>query len=137
MLVVLMKFSYKKVGKTILRPIISVDVSFKHLAISYEVLVDSGADFCIFHNDIADVLEIDLEKGRKDTITGVTGVKQEVSIHPVTLVIGGWKYETEAAFCELGNLAHGVVGQKGFFEFFAVKFDYQKEEIEITQKPKK
>lgn len=32
---------------------------------------------------------------------------------------------------EMGQYAYGVVGQKGFFDIFVVKFDLIKEEIEL------
>jgi len=43
-----MKFSYKKIASGIIRPIIPIEVFHKDTAVPYEVLVDSGADFCVF-----------------------------------------------------------------------------------------
>ena len=34
----------------------------------------------------------------------------------------------------IARLGYGVVGQKGFFEIFVVKFDLLKEEIELKQR---
>jgi len=53
----------------------------------------------------------------------------------VTLVIGGWKYPTIVGFSdEISDDSYGILGQRGFFDIFSVKFDYQKEEIELKQK---
>jgi len=43
-----MKFRYKKYGPSILRPIIPIEIVYKDKSVPYEVLIDSGADFCIF-----------------------------------------------------------------------------------------
>lgn len=43
-----MKFRYKKYGPGILRPIIPIEIIYQNRSVGYEVLVDSGADFCIF-----------------------------------------------------------------------------------------
>jgi len=40
-----MKFRYKKYGSGILRPVIPIEIIYKDIAVPYEVLVDSGADY--------------------------------------------------------------------------------------------
>ena len=53
-------------------------------------------------------------------------------VYPVAIRVGGWSYKIEAGFSQdMGPYAHGIVGQVGFFDQFTVKFDYQKEEVEI------
>lgn len=43
-----MIFKYKKIASSIIRPIIPVELRYKNARIRHEVLVDSGADSCIF-----------------------------------------------------------------------------------------
>jgi hypothetical protein len=44
----------------------------------------------------------------------------------------GWDYETIVGFSyEIAKFGFGILGQKGFFDIFVVKFDLSKEEIEI------
>jgi hypothetical protein len=46
--------------------------------------------------------------------------------------VGGWDYNIKAAFLrKIGPYGYGVVGQRGFFDNFIVKFDLLKEEIEL------
>ncbi len=130
-----MKFKYKKIYKGIIRPIIPIELEFKGERIFYEVLVDSGADNCIFDTQIGDLIGIDLESGLKSEVGGINGKPEPYFIHPVTIHVGGWKYDIYCGFKkDFPKFGYGVVGQKGFFEYFAVKFDYQKEEIEIVPK---
>lgn len=101
----------------------------------YEALIDSGADYCIFHWEVAEYLGLPSGKGEKIKLAGISGERMEVTLHKVEIAIESEKYEAKIGFSrELAPFAYGVLGQKGFFEFFIVKFVYQKEEIEITPK---
>lgn len=132
-----MRFKYKRYGPGILRPVIPVELVYRDRAVSFEVLVDSGADFCIFHGQLAEVLGINMSKGREEQVYGITGIEETYYVHPVTLVVGGWKYQIEAGFLpEMTPKAFGVVGQKGFFDLFIVKFDLLKEEVELKERKK-
>jgi hypothetical protein len=128
-----MKFRYKKYGH-ILRPVIPIKVTNGNRTIEYEVLVDSGADICFFDAGIGDLLDLDITKGKPNTVRGVGGKTSVYYSHPVTIEVGGWPHNIEAGFMPdvAGNIIpYGIVGQKGFFEKFVVKFDMLKEEIEL------
>ena len=64
-----MKFRYKKYGQAtsypVIRPVITVEIKYKDNAVKYEVLVDSGADFCIFDEQIGKLLGINIKRGIK------------------------------------------------------------------------
>jgi len=136
-----MKFRYKNygysgtTGRPVLRPVIPVEVRYNNNSVRYEVLVDSGADFCIFDEQIGRLLGIDINSGRKGKVFGITGKEGEDHyIHPVVVNIGGWDYKINAAFKKLSNVFYGVVGQVGFFNKFIVKFDLLKGEIELKER---
>jgi len=132
-----MKFRYKKYGQGILRPVIPVEIAHQDRSVPYEVLVDSGADFCIFDSQIGELLGIDITKGEKGEIWGITGAGETYYIHLVTLKVGGWDYDVKVGFLpNIAHLGYGVVGQKGFFDIFTVKFDLIKEEIELNPRQK-
>lgn len=133
-----MKFKYKNYGSGVLRPVIPVEIINKGIVLPYEVLVDSGADSCIFDAQIAEILGIDVFAGQKKTVWGITGVGADYYAHRLTVKVGGWSYEIEVGFlADIARLGYGVVGQKGFFDIFVVKFDLQKEEIELLERKKK
>lgn len=130
-----MKFKYKSYGSGILRPVIPVDVQYENRTIPYEVLVDSGADFCIFNAQIGELLGINILEGEKQLVGGITGALEPYYIHEVILKIGGWPYKINVGFLpDIARLGYGVVGQKGFFDIFTVKFDLLKEEIELKER---
>jgi len=127
-----MKFKYKRYGPEVLRPVIPIEIIYQGRSVSYEVLVDSGADFCIFDSQIGELLGIDIQSGEKKNVVGITGMFEPYYIHSVEINVGGWSYPVQVGFLtNIAQLGYGVVGQKGFFDLFVVKFDYAKEEIEL------
>jgi hypothetical protein len=140
-----MKFDYSKIklaersnffGNSILKPIIDIRIAAGDKSLQYNALVDSGADFSIFHSGVGQALGIDIESGEKLNFGGVQKANAAAAyLHKVTLVIGGWKYPTIVGFSdEISDDSYGILGQRGFFDIFSVKFDYQKEKIELKQK---
>jgi len=132
-----MKFKYKKYGPSVLRPVILIEIEYKGISVPYEVLVDSGADANIFDAQIGEILKIDIESGERKEVSGITGVSQSYYVHPVKINVGGWQYKAKVGFLpNIAHLGHGVVGQKGFFDIFVVKFDLVKEIIELHERKK-
>jgi hypothetical protein len=135
-----MKFQYKKIGKNrldevIIRPIIPIILKNGSKEVQYHVLVDSGADICIMDAEIAELIGLKLATGKKSSFAGATGKLENCYSHVVEIEVGGWPYKTEIAFAEgLSKSGYGIVGQRGFFEFFKVVFDYTANEIEIKPK---
>ncbi|MBI5793502.1 hypothetical protein HZA87_00215 [Candidatus Uhrbacteria bacterium] len=101
----------------------------------YEVLVDSGADVCMFDAEIGDALGIPFFDGREGEVVGVTGAMKPYYIHPITITVGSRSFEIEAGFLSnVSRFGYGVVGQRGFFEQFVVSFDFLKEEILVMER---
>lgn len=114
-----MKFGYKKYGQ-VLRPVIPISLEYKDKRIRYEVLVDSGADMCLFHAEVAEALGIDLKKCKTNIVTGVGGKSSQYFLSNLGMEVGGWKYEIEAGFLpDIGGRSapYGIVGQKSFLNF--------------------
>lgn len=134
-----MKFQYKKFrtidGKIIYKPVIPIELVYQNTEYKYEALIDSGADFCIFHSDIGRVLGIPVEKGEVETFGGIGGLPMKSFAHPIKIRIGGHELRTQARFSpEIAPFGFGVLGQIGLFDKFVVKFDYQKKSIELVPK---
>jgi len=129
-----MKFDYKRYSPSIVRPVIEIKLKSNSNILRYEVLVDSGADFCIFSSEAGEALGLNIKKGKMREVFGVGGKVSLYYLHKVNIEVGGWMYEIEAGFMPdvAGKIMrYGLVGQKGFFENFIVKFDLLKEEIDL------
>lgn len=139
-----MKFPYKKIPilldpktrriGTTHRPIIPVEIAYKGESRRYEALIDSGADHCIFHAEIAELLNIRLEDGKKYVFGGIGGSGLVGYIHPATLTIGGHSFDTEVVFSfDISQSGYGILGQTGFFDHFRIRFIYAKKLVEVTR----
>lgn len=128
-----MKFKYKRYG-SILRPVMEISIKNGGQSVRYEVLIDSGADLCLFDASLAEAIGIDVERGKPQEIFGVGGKVSIYYLHKAVIEVGGWPFEIEAGFMpEVGGrfIPYGLAGQRGFFDKFIVKFDLLKEEIEL------
>lgn len=142
-----MKFPYKRVpieprspylGISVLRPIIPILITYVNKPIKYDVLIDSGADFCILPAEIGEYISINVKTGKKELFGGIQeqkGIRLVAYMHEVTLNVGGYDYKTTIGFSyDIAKIGCGILGQKGFFNLFKVQFDYRKEEIELKEK---
>lgn len=141
-----MKFTYRKLalperseyfGTQILKPIIPIGIRAGKEELQYAALIDSGADFCIFDAAIGEYLGLDVHSGICEPFGGIQKAGSAVAyLHDVVIQVGGWDYTTTVGFSyEIASHGFGILDQRGFFEHFAVAFDFKKEEIEL--KPKK
>ncbi len=63
-------FEYKKIGN-FWRPIIPVTLKHNKKELKYVALLDSGADFNIFHSEITEILDVNLTKLKKSSFGGI------------------------------------------------------------------
>ena len=128
-----MKFRYKEIAPEFTRPIIPLEVineKDRSQSIKYEVLVDSGADLNIFDAEIGEAIGIDIKSGIKQTVTGITsGPPEPYYLHKVIIKLPDFQYSTMVGFKENMQNSYGVVGQRGFFDVFIVRFDFIGREV--------
>ena len=141
-----MKFPYFKFplpqrsdffGTSILKPIIPVEIVAGATSVRYAALIDSGADFCIFDGEIGETLDLDVRGGQRIIFGGIqaAGGFAEAFVHSLMLKVGGWEYKTAVSFSyDIAKHGYGILGQKGFFDIFVVKFDLAKEELELKER---
>lgn len=99
-----MIFHYEEITSEIKRPIIPIFLKSKTIFIFYHAIIDSGADYCIFSLDIAQILELRLSS--KDKVI----------------------------FAEIADFGHGILGQKGFFDHFDVSLSYKDQSINLISR---
>ena len=76
------------------------------------------------------ILNIDSKNLKSIHFTGVDGEIIKGVIANIKLSLGDFEFITYVVFAEISGTV-GILGQYGFFDKFVVKFDLQKEEIEI------
>jgi len=75
-----MKFRYQKIPakeseafperKFILRPVIPIILEQASKKVGYRVLIDSGADYNIFHAAVGEILGLDIRLGKRKSLEG-------------------------------------------------------------------
>lgn len=125
-----MTFPYREITPHIKRPIIRVILKSKDTFVIYPVIIDSGADYCIFSIELAQVLGIELSKS-KISFMGVGKERVQGFWGEVEIRVGEVSYKLKAIFAEISEFGHGILGQKGFFDHFDVNLSYKKQIIEI------
>ena len=131
-------YNYKRFGR-FLKPVIYVNLHYRHNTRACLALVDSGADNCIFHAEIGELLGIDVESGPHRTIGGIAsdGSSKPKLIngymHKIGINIKGETRNIEALFSpDIADHGFAVLGQLGFFDKFeSIKFNYKKHKIII------
>lgn len=119
------------------RPVIPIEIRYNGKSVKYLALIDSGADFCIFHAEIGEYLGINIKAGKKLDYYGIIGDKKEAFFHDVSIIVGGNEKKCYCGFSyeiDKNKMPYGILGQKGFFNLFKVSMDYEKEQIELKPK---
>ncbi len=132
-----MKFSYSQYGEE-LRPVVPLLVCNPKTReeFGYTALVDSGAEVCLFNFEVAEALGL-TPKDANDTLSvGIGGKNVECSAYTINFNIAGWSHTTEVYILSKKDdrkIPYGLVGQKGFFQFFKITFDRARETFEIQK----
>lgn len=133
-----MKFQYYKIPiadpkrKWIARPMIPIILSGPRGTLLVDALIDSGADRCIFHVDIGKRLGLDLDKSPSEYFTGIEAGRLSSKIHDVSLQIIGMSdsIKVSAGFIDSPGVS-AILGQDGFFDAFQIKFERDRNTVEI------
>lgn len=125
------------------RPMIDIHLWNTDLTqrVRYYALLDTGADYNLFHADLAELIGIrDVRNDKEQELFGIEGEGIKSYFHDIIIEAGGWKFKSYSGFTNfegkrtLDKMPYGILGQVGFFEYFKVTFDYEKQEMEIKEK---
>ena len=134
-----MKFPYLKTPradlrkKWISRPIIPVTLFGPKGSINVDALIDSGADRRLFNAQIGREIGLEIEKGERETFSGIESGEIVAYLHKIKLQIIGIEkiVELEAGFTDAPGV-FAILGEDGFFDAFKIKFEKDHDIIEIT-----
>lgn len=104
-------------------------------SLRYMALVDSGADFCIFHADIGEELGVEIERGIEYEFSGIQqALPSKAYFHKIKLKIDRHRYSTRVGFSDdIGESSFGILGHQGFFDEFDVGFSLKEKVIHIEK----
>lgn len=133
-----LKFSYIKYLVTpptvkpaqyVYRPVIPVKLSLDKNEVTFDGLVDSGADESTFPAWIAKTLGHDVYRGKKKIFSGIGGSVLAYQ-HKTRLILSGIEFVADVYYShEWDDMPFGLLGQASFFSHFAVNFNYKEKFI--------
>ena len=117
------------------RPVIPIQLIRGEKRVKHLALIDSGADVCIFHAEIGEIIGITVESGKLLHFRGITGEQLTAYFHDIKIEVGGYEFDCYAGFSrDLSNMPYGIMRQLGFFSLFNVLLDYNKGRVELKLK---
>ena len=119
--------------RELLRPVVQIDLVNKNGdSFGYDVLIDSGADYCLFHASIGQQLGLDIKKGKALGFYGTSGRMQTAYFHEITFSLQGKSITTLVGFSSgIESMSVGLLGEYGFFDRFVITFQLEKKIISI------
>ena len=113
-------------------PIVSVRLACKGKDQRVWAIIDSGADISVFNSDIAGLLGLVPNAGSLCHLSGLGGGSIQAWLHPVELTLGEFpSVPINVAFTDTDTPDVSILGQKGFFDNFQIRFQRYKNQIEI------
>ena len=94
--------------------------------------LDTGSTFCIFQRNFADILGLNLERGRRQQIGTATGSFLTYG-HEVTLATCGLEWQAVVYFAESENFYLNVVGRIGFLDRLKIALVEYEQELYLSR----
>ena len=113
-------------------PVISTHLRNKNNELDLEVLVDSGASFSTFREEVAELLGINIEEGEKRQSIGISG-KIEVYLHQIDMKVFDSWFTCTVAFSRELTSSFNLLGREGFFDRHLISFNQKEKKTIITE----
>lgn len=121
----------QKPAKYVYRPVIPIKLFLDNRVITFDSLVDSGADECTFPAWIAKTLGHNVYKGKQKIFSGIGG-SVLAYLHKTHLILNEIELVVDVYYShEWDDMPFGLLGQAGFFSHFEVCFNYREKEISL------
>lgn len=118
-----------------IRPVIPITLINGDDKISCLAIIDSGADLCIFHAEMGEQIRIDIESGKLQNFTGISGQQKTAYFHDIKIEVGGHEFDCFVGFSrDISDMPYEMLGQVGFFSLFNVTLDFCRKKIELGWK---
>ena len=125
---------HAKKAQYVCRPVVPVTLSFRSRMITFDALVDSGADECTFPAWIAKTLGRDLHEGRQRIFSGIGG-SVLAYLHRTRLNLKGTEFVVNVYYShDWDDMPFGLLGQAAFFSRFDIAFSYADKSIRFRQR---
>ncbi len=127
-----MNFPYLRLAPNVYAPIVPLEIWNHGRWIGQEGYVDSGATLSIFGEEVARLLGIRIEKGKRLSVRVGDGKEIPVYEHHLRVRFAGIIFNTPIGFSRQLGVGFNLIGRKGFFEKFRVCFNDRDKVVQTT-----
>ena len=129
----MIKFPYIQFrGKLV--PVVPIKFKAGEEWVELKAYVDSGASYSIFHSSIVEILNLELEKGRKAYVTVGDGSQIIVYLHKIIVRIAELEFDATIGFSRHLGIGFNIIGRLDIFDRFRVCFDESEKVVEFHPK---
>lgn len=124
-------FPYAKHGD-VYRPVIPIKLFSQKRVVSFDALVDSGADQTTLPGAIAKALGFNVAAGKKRIFSGIGG-SVLTHLHRTNIEVAGIRFSLDVFYShQWDDMPFGLLGQNGFFSRFdGITFDYKRKTLTL------
>lgn len=116
-----------------LGPVVPIRLKGTDRWIPLFAFVDSGADYSVFHSDIALLLGFNLTSGKKKMVTVGDGDDMTVFLHTIDVGFADYYFKAKIAFSAGLGAGFNLIGRKTFFEKFQICFNDKNKILRATK----
>ena len=123
-------FPYKTDARGNAFPVIPLTLQFRDKKKDFFALIDSGATVSIFRAEVADVLGIEIEKGKQLYLGGVGGHIKGY-LHRLKIEAAGKKFNCPVVFSREYLVSFNLLGRQEFFKRFKIIFEEKRNRLKL------
>jgi hypothetical protein len=127
---------YKRDTELVRLPILSIQIACNHNKETIWALIDSGAEISVFNSEIAGLLNIEIRSGKQFNLGGIVDNRGlHAWLHQVSMTVGDLgSISTMVAFTDSESPGLSLLGQKGFFDNYQIRFKRFQNVFEVWPK---
>ncbi len=99
----------------------------------FTAYLDSGATYSVFHSREAEIIEVDVKRGRWTTLTVGDGHEIPVYLHKLPAIFLNREFEATIGFTDKLKIGFNILGRRDFFEKFTICFNDSEATITIHE----
>ena len=127
---------YKRDTELVRLPILPIQIACNRNRETIWALIDSGAEISVFNKEIAGLLDIEVTSGKKFELGGVVDDRGLPAwLHQVSMTVGDLgSISTMVAFTDSDSPGLSLLGQRGFFDNYQIRFKRFQNVFEVWPK---
>ncbi len=101
--------------------------------VEFKAYADSGAGYSVFHENVIEILGLELEDGNKEYVTVGDGSLIPVYMHRIVVQLALEEFDAMIGFSKQLGIGFNIIGRRDIFERFKVCFMENERVVEFIR----